>query len=438
MNVILKIKLIIGFCLTIPGLSTDAYTGVEARTPPNLTKHSRDPLTSDRSGFRIGDFWLNISDQRLYVLFDNPLTGAIWIQLGSATHIITLTGNSGGMVEPDGVGNIDIIGSNGVDIVGTLNTLTVNDTTSLSPYVVDQSGNFAYATIQAAIDQAVVDGAATSSQKTIFIRGDGGTVYGESLVLSDGINLIGVSGTGLRGAITVSGTGSDATLTLQTNGVSSVKNLSFTAQAGQDIIVNPNIPTGTIEFDALECSFNTTIGGGNSAYNVNNNGSGQSIVTDFIGSTFKGGVTDITVGQGVTYGSTSNTLYEGTVKGLNVSSGATVKISDYSISAHSTIDSSTVVLSDGVLEVSSGVQPAIATSTSGITTIRNSSINATGLSSIDAGVGTTVEILFTSLLSTAPATEVISGSGSITKSVIPLLSVTAVSPTLTFTTPLTI
>ena len=40
--------------------------------------------------------------------------------------VYTLTGNSGGAIGPDGVGNINVLGGSGITIVGTTNTLTAN------------------------------------------------------------------------------------------------------------------------------------------------------------------------------------------------------------------------------------------------------------------------------------------------------------------------
>lgn len=42
--------------------------------------------------------------------------------------VLTLTGNSGGPVSPDGGGNINVVGGSNINTVGTLNTLTINVT----------------------------------------------------------------------------------------------------------------------------------------------------------------------------------------------------------------------------------------------------------------------------------------------------------------------
>jgi hypothetical protein len=54
-------------------------------------------------------------------------------------NVRTLTGNSGGPVPPDGIGNIDVIGSGGITVTGNpgTNTLTINDGGSASTFVED-------------------------------------------------------------------------------------------------------------------------------------------------------------------------------------------------------------------------------------------------------------------------------------------------------------
>lgn len=49
---------------------------------------------------------------------------------GGSGSVVTLTGNSGGAVSPDGGGNINVVGGSNVTVVGTplTNTLTINAT----------------------------------------------------------------------------------------------------------------------------------------------------------------------------------------------------------------------------------------------------------------------------------------------------------------------
>jgi hypothetical protein len=57
---------------------------------------------------------------------------------GSGGAIITLEGNSGGKVGPDGTGNINVIGGTNISVVGTpgTSTLTINASAGLMPWTV--------------------------------------------------------------------------------------------------------------------------------------------------------------------------------------------------------------------------------------------------------------------------------------------------------------
>lgn len=88
-----------------------------------------DPTSSDYE-YSLGSLWLNTVTQDLFVLVNITGTTAIWAQIttGSGEGILTVTGNSGGAVGPDGTQNITIVGStaNNITITGNpgTNTLT--------------------------------------------------------------------------------------------------------------------------------------------------------------------------------------------------------------------------------------------------------------------------------------------------------------------------
>lgn len=104
--------------------SSTQYMGVRAVLPPDLQTATRAPTSADKAYVK-GTLWLDTSASTAYMW---PGSGN-WITLGSGTTgaVVTLTGDSGGAISPVG-GNIDILGdsTDGVSVVGTAGTLTVN------------------------------------------------------------------------------------------------------------------------------------------------------------------------------------------------------------------------------------------------------------------------------------------------------------------------
>lgn len=108
------------------GKSPTQYKGVLAKTPPNLIFAERAPVDGADVAFNKGDIWVDTSALTSYQF---AAVGGAWIVLGSGATggVVTLTGDSGGAISPV-AGNIDIVGdsTDGVSVVGTAGTLTVN------------------------------------------------------------------------------------------------------------------------------------------------------------------------------------------------------------------------------------------------------------------------------------------------------------------------
>jgi len=126
--------------------------------------------------------------------------------------IVTLTGDSGGAVPPDGAGNLDILGGNGINVVGTpgSNLLTASNLRDVARYVVaPTAGQAEYTSIQTAINQAVSDGASSSAPALVWIWAG---IYTEDLTLAPFVYL----GSGADGqSVTIIG---NATFTTASNG----------------------------------------------------------------------------------------------------------------------------------------------------------------------------------------------------------------------------
>ena len=111
--------------------------------------------------------------------------------IGASQSITIGSGGAGGASG----GNFSTNGGSGADGAVVV-TEFIQDSAdspfySLTPYIVGSDANSEYNTIQAAITQAVADGATNNNQKNIYIKP--GT-YTEDLTIAGGINLIGFGG----------------------------------------------------------------------------------------------------------------------------------------------------------------------------------------------------------------------------------------------------
>jgi hypothetical protein len=120
------------------GKQGTAYRGTNAIQPPNWRFEKRDPTPFDIYDVVEGDLWLNQVSEEAFLLLSLKNDGvsgikgamATWVMLtGSAGALLTLTGNSGGVVSSDINGNIDVVGDGiTVDVVGdpANNRLTIS------------------------------------------------------------------------------------------------------------------------------------------------------------------------------------------------------------------------------------------------------------------------------------------------------------------------
>ncbi len=128
-------------------VSIDAVSGLQPLSylnqnqPANVlfTKQKRAPTTNDRR-FKFGTIWLDTAANAVYALVNITNNAAIWSLLGSgSSDLETLTGDSGGAISPTS-GNINILGGQNTDVVGSGSTLTVNSTNTTGIAVL-ASGN---------------------------------------------------------------------------------------------------------------------------------------------------------------------------------------------------------------------------------------------------------------------------------------------------------
>lgn len=278
------------------GKQGTAYVGTNANQPPNLTFQNRAPTQFD-IGYSVGDFWMDDSvtfNQRLWVLVslegNSTSKGQVahWVQLGPGvpSNVNTLTGNSGGVVPPDGANNINVIGDGvSANVVGTpgTNTLTISATTTV-PLQFD--ADVGSATAIANIINVVGAGSTTTSAvgNTITINSTGGgsgilTLTGDigGAVGPDGANNVNILGsadivvTGNPGTntLTIDSAGflanqfdTDLGTAIPVGGILEILAQNATLGAGSTVLFSAPGATNIVQLNVTDASANTIIGQG--------------------------------------------------------------------------------------------------------------------------------------------------------------------------------
>lgn len=97
--------------LRLSGLNPLSYQGVEASQPPQMLVVDRAPTATDSLNVNVGTFWLDITNQILYVLISLAGGVATWAPLAAGGGTVT-----------------SVSGANGINITGTP---TINPTVNL-------------------------------------------------------------------------------------------------------------------------------------------------------------------------------------------------------------------------------------------------------------------------------------------------------------------
>lgn len=110
-------------------IPSNGFVTAQWRAVGPIVVSEDNPSSSDYQ-YPIGQTWINTTAMSYWGLVNITGSTATWEELssGAASGILTLTGNSGGAVGPDGSRNIDLLGSNGVTVIGNpvTNTLTIS------------------------------------------------------------------------------------------------------------------------------------------------------------------------------------------------------------------------------------------------------------------------------------------------------------------------
>lgn len=208
--------------------TTLAYPATNA-LPNGIWEDTRDPTSADFRNFFIGTIWVNFLASRVWFMVDRTATSGTWVQgASSGTGILTITGDVGGAVGPDGANNINLFSGTNVTVTGNAGTNTL--TITLDGAVAQQFNEDVGTATPAAGILNIVGGmgvSTTGAGSTVTINAAASvplTFTEDAGTATPALNNLNVLGTG---GITTSGAGS--TITITTDGTIAT---TYTADSG--------------------------------------------------------------------------------------------------------------------------------------------------------------------------------------------------------------
>lgn len=138
---------------------------------------TRNPASTDFRQFQVSDMWINTANSTFWIMVDRTATSGTWSMGGSTgTGILTITGDSGGAVGPDGANNINLLSGAGITIAGNAGTNTLT------------------ATLDASVPTSFVEdaGSATPAANVLNIVGAGGVTTsgaGNTVTITAGVTV---------------------------------------------------------------------------------------------------------------------------------------------------------------------------------------------------------------------------------------------------------
>lgn len=128
----------------MPFLNKSTLTYPATNVFPNgIWEDTRDPTSADFRNFFIGTIWINFPSNKAWIMVDRTATSGTWVQMASTgTGILTITGDAGGPVGPDGANNINLLSGSNLTVTGNpgTNTLTVTLDTNIASQYTTQAG----------------------------------------------------------------------------------------------------------------------------------------------------------------------------------------------------------------------------------------------------------------------------------------------------------
>jgi len=224
--------------------STLTYPATNA-FPNGIWEDTRDPTIADFRNFAIGVIWINFAADRAWIMVDKTVTTGIWILMATTgTGILTMTGDTGGAVGPDGANNINLLGGPSIVVSGVpgTNTLTI-DVSAAVPLQFDEDVGSAAPALNI-LNIVGAGGITTSGALDTVTITAGGTLAshftedsGTATPVAHNLNIlggVGITTSGAGSTVTIDASGDVATLYTEDAGTAapSGNNLNIVGSAG--------------------------------------------------------------------------------------------------------------------------------------------------------------------------------------------------------------
>lgn len=192
--------------MTTPNTTPLAYVGNDSINARDTVYRDRSPTVNDFRGYKLGDRWIVNNSSQAFILVSKTNNQAIWQLIGGGPigSLNTLTPQVGLPVFPI-AGNINVSGSPTYGLRtsnGGAGSFLLENIREPYTYVVSDDGTKEFTSIQAAINQAVLDGHIPSNPAMVYVMA--GT-YTEDLTLAGGIIVYGQTSDALLKGVTLNG-----------------------------------------------------------------------------------------------------------------------------------------------------------------------------------------------------------------------------------------
>ena len=294
---------------------------------------------------------------------------------GGAGPVDHLTADTGGQLNPDINHNFNLLGqtAGGIQVMetnGSVSTITFEDRTRISAFVVDPSSTVGlrgtFTTVQSAINAAV-------SGQTVYVRPGN---YVENLTLVAGVDLIALTGDGYSNTVAIQGS-----ITATYSGRVTIDGFQLIAGASNGITISGANPT---VLTLKDCDLTQASGGGIFYSLVCSNANASSFIFDSFGTTnVDGAFYNISAGTHICQGCTF--INSGGSTNQNLISNGILTITNSDVGTDNTIGLGFTVSGGGLTAIDCNFSGQIISSGTGRLSIESCRLFTSGAIALTVG-----------------------------------------------------